>query len=376
MRILLVGHDASLTGAPKSLLKIAKVFKEANFDTKIILRKSGPLIDVYLQELDVKIWFEDLSNKSLLFKLKNKVYGGHKGREREIIKWVSNYKPDIIFNNTIVNGDILEKLKTFNIPIISRVPELNSVFNYYNLDRSAFKVLEYSNHFIAVSESVRRFLINDHNISSENITLINGFVEQEEFSSFGINNKDFHNNCFVVGNIGSLIYRKGFDLFIDVAEKFTQRFPSVNSKFIWVGVDFKSMQYFEIIEDIKKRNLTGVIQLIEKTKEPEKYYNYFDIFFLSSREDPFPLVMIEAARYSKPIIGFRSSGGIEEFLCDFQYLLADYSDTEQIVTILFDLFNNEKRRLDIGSELRKRSLNFTPESAKFDLLNLIRVIKN
>ena len=46
------------------------------------------------------------------------------------------------------------------------------------------------------------------------------------------------------------------------------------------------------------------------------YYDYLNIangFVLTAKEDPFPLVMIEAAYLEKPIVGY-NSGGISEFV--------------------------------------------------------------
>jgi glycosyltransferase involved in cell wall biosynthesis len=40
----------------------------------------------------------------------------------------------------------------------------------------------------------------------------------------------------------------------------------------------------------------------------------FDLFLLTSREDPYPLVVIEAAYNKVPALCFESSGGIPEFL--------------------------------------------------------------
>ena len=47
-------------------------------------------------------------------------------------------------------------------------------------------------------------------------------------------------------------------------------------------------------------------------------YNFspFDIFFLSSREDTYPLVVLEAAIMKIPTICFADSGGIVEFIGD------------------------------------------------------------
>jgi glycosyltransferase involved in cell wall biosynthesis len=45
-----------------------------------------------------------------------------------------------------------------------------------------------------------------------------------------------------------------------------------------------------------------------------KYFAAFDVFALVSREDPFPVVCLEAASLGKPIVCFNSSDGEKEFV--------------------------------------------------------------
>jgi len=40
-----------------------------------------------------------------------------------------------------------------------------------------------------------------------------------------------------------------------------------------------------------------------------------DLFFLSSREDPFPTTVLEAMAYGLPVVGFAGTGGVEEQIC-------------------------------------------------------------
>jgi L-malate glycosyltransferase len=56
------------------------------------------------------------------------------------------------------------------------------------------------------------------------------------------------------------------------------------------------------------------LQLV--SEQSAAYYDYLNLadgFVLTSREDPFPLVMIEAAWLGKPIVAF-NSGGVSEFV--------------------------------------------------------------
>jgi glycosyltransferase involved in cell wall biosynthesis len=71
-----------------------------------------------------------------------------------------------------------------------------------------------------------------------------------------------------------------------------------------------------------------------------------DVFALTSREDPFPLVMLEAAARRLPIVCFEASGGGPEFVGNERGYIAPYLDTTA-----FSLHLDTLRR---SAEIRKR----------------------
>ncbi len=57
----------------------------------------------------------------------------------------------------------------------------------------------------------------------------------------------------------------------------------------------------------------------------------FDLLISTSREDPYPLVVIEAAYLKMPTIAFAGSGGATEFIADeCGWLIPDFSTNEFI----------------------------------------------
>ena len=67
--ILFIGYDASLTGAPKSLLLIIEYFKEkTDLPIEIILRKDGPLLEYYKTLGKVDIWENNWYYEKKIFK--------------------------------------------------------------------------------------------------------------------------------------------------------------------------------------------------------------------------------------------------------------------------------------------------------------------
>jgi glycosyltransferase involved in cell wall biosynthesis len=59
-----------------------------------------------------------------------------------------------------------------------------------------------------------------------------------------------------------------------------------------------------------------------------------DLFFLSSREDPFPTTVLEAMAYGLPVVGFAGSGGVEEQICEGVGVIVPYGHVTSAVKVL------------------------------------------
>jgi glycosyltransferase involved in cell wall biosynthesis len=99
--------------------------------------------------------------------------------------------------------------------------------------------------------------------------------------------------------------------------------------------------------------LGSKVILQEAVFNPSDYQKEFDIFLMTSREDPFPLVNIECALQEVPIIGFRKSGGSEELLSNSGGILVEYRDINAMIEKIFELIMNEKDRIKSGKMLKK-----------------------
>ncbi len=93
---------------------------------------------------------------------------------------------------------------------------------------------------------------------------------------------------------------------------------------------------------------------MESVQDPSDVYAAMDIFALTSREDPFPLVMLEAANYELPIVCFAQSGGGPEFVADDAGLIAPYLDVDRFADNVLLLTENAELRARLGSKGEQR----------------------
>ena len=98
----------------------------------------------------------------------------------------------------------------------------------------------------------------------------------------------------------------------------------------------------------------------------------FDVFFVSSREDPYPLVVLEAAMLAKPIICFDKAGGAKDFVekdCGF---VIDYLDVNKVAEKIIELKENPILRKEFGDSARKKALERHNQDIAFQtFLNIL-----
>src|SRR5205085_2062404 len=113
---------------------------------------------------------------------------------------------------------------------------------------------------------------------------------------------------------GSLGWRKGTDLFLQIAKTIDDSARCDRVRFLWVGGDLAGRDALEFDHDLQAFGLEDRCMRVPVTGEVLDYYHAMDVVALTSREDPFPLVMLEAGANRVPVVCFADSGGGPEFV--------------------------------------------------------------
>ena len=115
----------------------------------------------------------------------------------------------------------------------------------------------------------------------------------------------------VVGMVGTTHWRKGPDLFLRLAAALRRRRPDLAVRFVWVGGASTGPELWPFEHDVARAGLGEVVSFVGEVEDPAPWFAAFDVFCLTSREDPFPLVCLEAMALGVPVVSF-ASGGMEE----------------------------------------------------------------
>lgn len=142
--------------------------------------------------------------------------------------------------------------------------------------------------------------------------------------------------------------RKGYDLFIMTAIEALRAEPRRDLHFLWVGGGGNRYTPFEISHDLRKLGLERRIHFAGHRSDYFDYLAAFDMLCLTSREDCFPLVMLESAALGKPVLCFAESGGSPEFVRHDAGFVVPYLDVRAMAARVVELAGNPVLRGELG----------------------------
>lgn len=343
MKILFIGHDAHRAGAQILLMQLIRWIKSNRKDIEfeLILSREGDLLNDYESICAVRIFRYNSTNRSLKSRLKRIL------KRKLLLSNLSRKKFDLIYSNTIVNGEILNVVKKLEIPIITHVHELD-----YWISRTGDRNLEYvknvSSRYIAASDSVKKCLIK-YNFEEHLITTINEFIVVDTLGKEkrSLKNKlTLSEDSIIVGASGSEAWRKGKDWFIPLAIDILSRRIDKEIHFVWIGGELS----YELQNDLDKSGYTNKIHFVPHLPNANQYFHEFTVFAMLSREDPFPVVNLEAAGLGVPIVCFENSGGTPELIAKGCGFVAPYGNLHEFADKICFLIENDKLRNDISTK--------------------------
>jgi len=350
-KILFVSHDVNRAGAQLFILSIMKYFKQKDIKIVLLAINDWGALKYEFSEL-FPVYF--LNNRSTQ---KKKLFFGKEQNVIEEIKRIHSF--DLIYLNTIASVDLLPELtKTFEVPIVSHIHELQYSIAQYGSPNSLENLFKYSTKIIACSQAVADNL-NEYS-NSNDIHVVHSFVENTEIlnksaksdvktikEKYGLNSDKIW-----ICACGNADWRKAPDIFLQIAAATLKN----NTKFgfVWIGIKKEGELFDQLKYDEKKLGIENEISWVSPTSEAVEIINCCDVFLVSSREDPFPLVVLEAALCGKPILGFRNTGGVDEFIDDSCGIKVDYLNVSEMSKQITTL--NSQNIKNLGEKSRDKVL--------------------
>ncbi|REG98264.1 glycosyltransferase family 4 protein [Flavobacterium aquicola] len=371
-KILFISHDASRTGAPIVLFHFLKWLKinQPEIQADLLVLKGGNLENDFKEvasnyfDYEIKTTQKRLNRKErILLKLG---WLKKSNLKDNLFLELSQNNYDVVYANTIASIKLAFELvsKNNSAKFIAHLHELNAVIKLILPDFKNY--VDRVDQFITPAKMVKANLVSNWGVPENKTAVVYEFALMYE-----IEKQNKKGEEFIIGASGTVHWRKGHDVFIQVARYMYQHHPAHNFKFIWVG-QISKLEQVVIEEDLIKLGLKDKVIFVGEVENPENYYKDFDVFLMTSREDPFPLVCIEVGMMGKPIISFDKAVGTNEILEQGGGFIVPYLDIETMGNKVLEYYMNPDLISEHGAFNKTVFSKFTPELISPQLFSIIK----
>lgn len=357
-KICFISHNATRTGAPIVLYNLVKWIKENKQDeVEVWFLEAGEMLDDFKAICSCRVLQQKNTSRftGLFKKISQKILGADFSLRRQL---KGLYKFEVVCFNTIASLKAVPLLaKEKQTSWIAYLHEQPFSINKYYADYCTAEILNRIDQFIVVSGKTATFLTHDFFIAKEKIKLLPPFIDVGKLlAQVELHKEIKHKDEFVIGACGLQDWRKGPDLFLQLAFYFKKKYPKVNVNFRWVGAP--SGMTKELKYELQQMDLQANVEFTGATSEVFKMFNNFDLFVLTSREDPFPLVVMEACALQKPVICFSGVGDITNLVGVIPKNVVPYTDVEVMAERILFYYENRTDILKDGQLLSGKIADF------------------
>jgi glycosyltransferase involved in cell wall biosynthesis len=355
--VLFVGHEASKTGAPIALKNLmAAMVKTKRIQPWFVADADGPLFDEY-KALAPSIRLSDCQPAS---NFRNSFISA-------LAKWCLRLEgPKIAICNTVVAADYARQLHGAGIPVITWIHELPTSITRFGGGAQTMKTITSSSRQIVyVSESVQRANNAAFGLDPDFGKVIhNGvMISQNRDTQFRQRLADeltIPVTAPLVMGCGTIDGRKGPDLFVQVAHKVhsslkKQGWLAEPPHFVWLGAGVEKEWHAWCCHDAERLGVGRHVHFPGVRNDLPDFYRHSRAFLLTSREDPFPLVTMEAMGYGLPVVAFAGATG-QGILLERCGVVVPYLDTGAMADAVNKLLLVPRRQAEIGQAASRHVL--------------------
>lgn len=346
MRVLFVAHDFSLAGAQNSLLRILNWLK-ANTDWQLgVLALARGTLEIEYNKLALVEALAPPRDASVDM-LPQSMSERAEGALQRLLTRMGGL-PDLVVGNTVVASLVYPAIAKLGVPVLTRVAELPSSVEEYASPEMIAAMLRHSTAFVGVSSPVVTMLQN-MGVAPERIRCLPGVIADYPTPPVGEARSQLEQGLGIDASVpilwgmGSVSHRKGADLFYEACLHLYD-LGVTNFQAVWAGSSDSSLAGWSHVAHPAQSK----VHFIGQIKKPYQLMKPGDIFILSSREDPFPLVSLEAAERGLPIVAFAQSGGSVDLVNAGAGFLAEKESPTDMAAKLARLLSDKEMLLAMG----------------------------
>ncbi len=343
--ILLYSNELSWTGAPRSLLRIAKVLKKHNYNVEVWSLFDGPLKSEY-QKLNIKVQICTHKDADYVY-AKNKF--------------------DLCIVNAAVSYKFYYVISQY-IPTIWYIREATNLPDLCRGNIGLNETLQKSIDMVCVSEYAKSYIETTYNA---NIDIVKNCVEDKYFEG----EKTEKNDKLVLLTLGTIEPRKGYDVVLGALKLLPKDYAKrVEFRFAGRVLDFCRDWATQIIEEASTASNVKYLGEITEESDLHGVLANADVVIVPSRDESCSLVALEGAMHFKPLIVTENVGAKYMVTPDNGYVVQT-SSAQSLADALIKMLDKSQNELEsMGKKSREMYDEFA--SMSFYEKSILKMVEN
>ncbi|HTR69273.1 MAG TPA: glycosyltransferase [Mycobacteriales bacterium] len=342
MRIAVVTHEASLTGAPLIAARIVGDLRKQGHDVTVVARRRGPLLRRFGQDATCRI--------EPLARLRDRLW------QHPTTRWLATLletltafvsiavaRPDILYLNSTASAAYLRPALWLRRHCVLHVHEDYDTAQMF-LRACRAEALIRRAVIVACVPSIRRDVSRLSGVPVESVLLVEYITDPSdvEKSAVDAERPDLDDGEIVIGACATVEYRKGTDLWLQAVTRIREQRPERPIRFIWVGAvrDESLIRGFEEC-------------FVGPRSNPFGFMRRFDVLTVPSRSEAGPLVVLEAMSLGVPVVAFDVGSARDHVGATGR--VVEPEDVNGLAAAVTELIDDEKLRARLGDQARERS---------------------
>lgn len=281
---------------------------------------------------------------------------------RIILKYrLRQLKPDLVVFHCLHNEEMIKFVSSLNLPALTYCLEHRSRIG--NLTDTSVKLLRKQTRLFAAASRASRDLLADRlAVPRESVKVVYPVIRPSDYDYKPLMSRrdicrklNLPEDTLIVAACGQLTERKGADLFVPLAEAVSRR-TERHVSFLWLGGLEQNDAAPEVEKQRRESKAGDCVKFLGTVTDPRDYFAASDVFVLTSREESFGLVCLEAGIFMKPVICFKDAGGPEEFVEDDAGFAVPHLDLNAMAEKTAQLLADEGLRISMGRRAREKVL--------------------
>ena len=380
MRVLFVAGVGGRRGDGQVLLTFLRWLRDDQIEPVVVVGSDGPLVAEFERVAETHVLFPGLPAASASSPLRRAYNRGLIARRevdrRRFRKRLGHF--DLVYVNGLGGAaPLVDRLGIVDeVPILAHLHEQAYLLGAFEREYpEAKQFVRRIDCFIAVSATGAAALHDEYDIPESSISIVFPFVDVDEVAAqrSAVSLRELAgipDSAFIVGGAGSVEWRKGSELFVQVAREVGRTHSDTDVAFVWLGHAYPS-QREQLDHDIAAMGLGNVHFIGEQANAPA-LFRELDVLCVPSREDPFPCVQLEAAAGGVPAVRFRDATSRPVFGSKGGAIVVDYLDVVAMGQALVDLIVDRPRLLALGAQAKECVQEFDVRIAGPRIVELIR----